>query len=76
MSEKETRQSTSNTLRIMIKIILKDNKYIVKQRWYSDIEYDTFDKEKELCRLRLGTTLQENNIKVIKVPFINLWLVW
>ena len=30
----------------------------------------------ELRRLRLGTTLQENNITVIKVPFVSLWLVW
>ena len=40
------------------------------------MHYPTQDKAKELCRLRLGTTLQENNITVIKVPFIGLWLVW
>ena len=60
----------------MIKIILKDNKYIVKQRWYSDIEYDTLSKAFDLCRLRCNTNLKENKIKVINVPFIRLWLVW
>lgn len=60
----------------MIKIILKDNKYIVKQRWYSDIEYDTFDKAKELCRIRCHKLLKDDNLKVIKVPFISMWLVW
>ena len=37
---------------------------------------EKFEHAIDLCRLRLGTTLQENNIKVIKVPFIGLWLVW
>ena len=30
----------------------------------------------ELCRLRLNKTLAQDNLKVIKVPFVNLWLVW
>lgn len=30
----------------------------------------------ELCRLRLNKTLAQDNLKVIKVPFIGLWLVW
>ena len=43
---------------------------------YSDQEYDTLNKALDLCRLRCNTNLKENNIKVIKVPFIGLWLVW
>lgn len=35
-----------------------------------------FEHAIDLCRLRLGTTLQENKITIIKVPFINLWFVW
>lgn len=60
----------------MIKIILKDNKYIVKQRWYSDIEYDTFDKAKELCRLRLHKVIKDDNLSLLKIPFTKTWLVW
>lgn len=30
----------------------------------------------ELCRLRLNKTLAQDNLKVIKVPFVSLWLVW
>ena len=37
---------------------------------------EKFEHAIDLRRLRLGTTLQENNITVIKVPFIGLWLVW
>lgn len=37
---------------------------------------EKFENAIDLCRLRLGTTLQENKITVIKVPFVSLWLVW
>lgn len=37
---------------------------------------EKFEHAIDLCRLRLGTTPQENKITVIKVPFVNLWLVW
>lgn len=43
---------------------------------YSDQMYETLNKAIDICRLRCNTTLKENNIKVIKVPFIGLWLVW
>lgn len=35
-----------------------------------------FDKAIDLCRLRLGTTLQENNITIVKIPFINFWIIF
>lgn len=37
---------------------------------------EKFEHAIDLCRLRLGTTLQENKMTVIKVPFVKLWLVW
>jgi hypothetical protein len=43
---------------------------------HSDLMYETLQKALDLCRLRCNTNLKENKIKVIKVPFINLWLVW
>ena len=57
---------------------LPDKWYQVKHLFseYSDQPYDTFEKALDLCRLRCNTTLQENNIKIIKVPFIGLRLVW
>lgn len=43
---------------------------------HSDQMYETLNKALDLCRLRCNTNLKENKIKVIKVPFIGLWLVW
>lgn len=43
---------------------------------YSDQMYDTLNKALDFCRLRCNTNLQENKIKVIKVPLIGLWLLW
>lgn len=43
---------------------------------HSDQMYETLNKALDLCRLRYNTNLKENNIKVIKIPFIGLWLVW
>ena len=40
------------------------------------VTQENFEHAIDLCRLRLGTTLQENKITVIKVPFVKLWLVW
>ena len=78
LSKKETIQSTSNTVRIMITI--KKNMcdfYEVKicGAGYVVLQ-ENFEHAIDLCRLRLGTTLQENKITVIKVPFVKLWLVW
>lgn len=39
---------------------------------HSDQMYETLSKALDLCRLRCN----KNKIKVIKVPFIGLWLVW
>lgn len=66
----------------MIRIKLENNTYWVYLNNGSAIPYDKgennegYYKALDLCRLRLGTTLKENKIKVIKVPFIGLWLVW
>lgn len=43
---------------------------------YSNICYPTLNNALDLCRLRCHKTLEENNLKVIKVPFVGLWLVW
>lgn len=37
---------------------------------------DTEQKARELCRMRLGKLLKDDNLNAFKVPFINLWLVW
>lgn len=31
---------------------------------------------KELCRMRLEKRLQDDNLNIFKIPFIDLWLVW
>lgn len=61
---------------------------IIKQlteKWYkvkhlfkkfSDVEYDTFDNALNLCRLRCHKLLSDDNIKVVKIPFTESWLVW
>lgn len=56
----------------------KDNLFRVTH-WnsiYSDVKLRTLKVAEDLCRLRKGTTLAENNLLVIKVPFVNLWFVW
>lgn len=57
---------------------LTDNLYKVKHLFkiFSDVEYDTFDSALNLCRLRCNKVLSDGNIKVIKIPFAGLWLVW
>ena len=62
----------------MITIKQNDNGFAVTHYGtkLSAVELRTFDLAKDLCRLRLGTTQKENNITIIKVPFIGLWLVW
>ena len=43
---------------------------------YSDVTYEDYGKALELCSLRCHKSLSFEDLKVIKVPFINLWLVW
>lgn len=57
---------------------LPDDCYQVKHLFenFSDVKYDTFDSAVNLCRLRCQKVLRDNNIKVVKIPFTDLWLVW
>ena len=57
---------------------LPDDCYQVKHLFenFSDVEYDTFDSALNLCRLRCHKVLRDDNIKVVKIPFTDLWLVW
>jgi hypothetical protein len=57
---------------------LPDDRYQVKHLFenFSNVEYETFDSAVNLCRLRCHKVLRDDNIKVIKIPFTNLWVVW
>jgi hypothetical protein len=41
---------------------------------YSNVEYDSYAKAIDLCRLRSHKTI-DNDVTIIKVPFRNMWLV-
>lgn len=43
---------------------------------YSVIVYQHFSEALDLCRLRCHKILEDDNLKVIKIPFIGMWLVW
>lgn len=43
---------------------------------YSNVIYPTLRESLDLCRLRCHKILKDDNLVVIKVPFIGLWLVW
>ena len=43
---------------------------------FSPIQYPCKEFSVDLCRLRLGKTLQQNNIKTFKIPFSNILIVW
>ena len=57
---------------------LPDNLYQVKHLFenFSDVEYDTFDNALNLCRIRCHKVLIDDNLKIFKIPFTDLWLVW
>jgi hypothetical protein len=59
---------------------LPDDRYQVKHLFenFSNVEYDTFESALNLCRLRCHKVLNDNDeiLKVIKIPFTNLWVVW
>ena len=57
---------------------LTDDWYQVKHLFenFSDVEYDTFDNALNLCRLRCHKVLSDDNIKIFKIPFTDLWMVW
>ncbi len=57
---------------------LTDNWYKVKHLFekFSDVEYDTFYNALNLCRLRRHKVLSDDNLKIVKIPFTELWFVW
>ena len=57
---------------------LPDEWYQVKHLFenFSDVKYETFDSALNLCRLRCHKVLSDNNLKVVKIPFADLWFVW
>ena len=57
---------------------LPDDRYQVKHLFenFSNVEYETFDIAVNLCRLRCHKVLNDDNLKVVKIPFTGLWLVW
>jgi hypothetical protein len=57
---------------------LPDDRYQVKHLFenFSNVEYETFESALNLCRLRCHKVLKDDNIKVVKIPFSGLWLLW
>lgn len=58
---------------------IKNESYKVKHLFnknFSDVQYSTFDNALNLCRLRCHKILNDNNLKVVKIPFSGLWIVW
>lgn len=57
---------------------LPDEWYQVKHLFekFSDVEYETFDSALNLCRLRCHKVLSDDSLKVVKIPFADLWFVW
>ena len=57
---------------------LPDECYQVKHLFenFSNVEYETFESAVNLCRLRCHKVLNDDNLKVIKIPFTYLWIVW
>lgn len=50
--------------------------FIVKKRGFKDINYNDFNNAINLCRLRCHKILKNNDLKIIQIPFVKLWLVW
>lgn len=42
----------------------------------SDVTYEDYVRALELCSLRCHKSIYEEELIIIKVPFIGLWLVW
>lgn len=60
----------------MFQIKQINNKFIVKQNKRIIMEYNSWQKSIELCMLRCHKIFTDNNLKIIKIPFIKFWLVW
>lgn len=60
----------------MFQIEQIDDKFIVRQNKRTIVEYNSLWEAMELCRLRCHKILIDDNLKVIKIPFMKFWLVW
>lgn len=43
---------------------------------FSPVFYKSLDLAINLCRLRLNKTLQQDNLKIIKLPLTNTLILW
>lgn len=53
----------------------KDDKFIAIDLFHEirKVEYDNFDNCLNLCRLRVGKSLETTSI--VKLPFVNIWII-
>lgn len=53
----------------------KDDKFIVIDLFHEirKVQYDNFDNCLNLCRMRVGKTLE--TAYIFKIPFVNIWIV-
>ena len=53
----------------------KDDKFIAIDLFHEirKVEYDNFDNCLNLCRLRIGKSLETASI--FKIPFVNIWII-
>lgn len=52
--------------------------YNVKHLFYKfkDVTYKSLNMAIDLCRLRTNNTLSNDNMKFIKIPFVNTWFAF
>ena len=43
---------------------------------FSPVYYNSEQDAIELCRMRLNKTLMENNLKMYKIPFTKITILW
>ena len=53
----------------------KDDKFIAIDLFHEirKVQYDNFDNCLNLCRLRIGKSLE--TASVFKIPFVNIWVI-
>lgn len=53
----------------------KDDKFIVIDLFHEirKTQYDNFDSCLNLCRLRVGKSIETASI--VKIPFVNIWII-
>ena len=52
-----------------------DNKFVAIDLFHEirKVQYDNFDNCLNLCRLRIGKSLE--TASVFKIPFVNIWII-